>query len=146
MAFVKVERSTRGGLRGEVAPDVAICKYSRNKTSGHAQVQFSKSFAARMGLAHKDKMSVAIGTDEDSGIIALTRSATGFSLSKSGNTGNLRIFVKGAIAHVKSATLTPCKFSVVGDTVYVQVPPRFLDKPSAEAPATLRFESNLAAE
>jgi hypothetical protein len=122
MAFTVVKKTSgRTGGFTHSAP-VQVAKWAKA-----GSILLNNDIVQQLGWKLKDKIEVSIGSGEDSGLIALRRAADGYTLSISGGKQKqARINCKHILPYVAKAASTTCKYQIIRDALYVQLPARLM--------------------
>jgi hypothetical protein len=136
MAFQELQKKPRAYGPGAIAPKaVSVTKYK----GAVPHFVISSTLAAQLNWTAGQKAVISIGTGPDENWVLIEKAQSGHTMSKTGgtNTRALKIGFTGMFDHIKQANVTPCKFNVVGESLYVLVPERLREKsPSTTADLT----------
>jgi hypothetical protein len=138
MTFTVVKKqSGAGNLTGRAfsAPPVQVAKWG----AAHGSVLLTNSIMDQLGWKKKDRVEISIGSGEDNGMIALRRAADGFAIGTSGSSKHQgKINCRALLSHITKAPSTGCKYQIVRDTLYIQLPARLMAPEARDGGTVMR--------
>jgi hypothetical protein len=148
MAFQALQKKERGFNRNTpMESKVSLSKYK----GASLHVHLSPLVVDRLGWAKGERAAVSVGSGNDAGWILIEKvKSGGYSMSSTGGTMSstgctktkaIKIGFQGLLDSLKQASITPCKFNIVNQSLYVEIPERLrrVARPfNAETDAVLR--------
>jgi hypothetical protein len=135
MTFTVVKKSNQGRRSGHyTAPMVQVAKYNKQGMILLSSVQMD-----RLGWKFRDKIEISIGSGDDNGLIALRRGADGYAITNAGKrNGQGKVTCHAILGHAAKVPSTPCKYEIVADTLYIQLPARLMAPEAREVETVYR--------
>jgi hypothetical protein len=136
MTFTVIKKNHVGRPKGFVqAAPVQVAKWAKSAGS----IMLSAEILGQLGWAAKDRIEVSIGSGTDNGLIALRRASEGYVLTLSGaSKKQARINCIHILAHIAKSPSTTCKYQILRDTLYVQLPARLMAPEAREVETVYR--------
>ena len=141
MAFEKIEKKISRGFRLSQERSCPRLTVSRQKLGDRliGVVSINHLLMNVMGWKTGDRLSLSIGTGADRGWLAIRQASDGHTIGSFG-TGSKSACVKASnlFSHITDGSIfsRECKFRVVADTIFVELPAVFLAPEASEVNLT----------